>query len=832
MTRLAGAPAGSQSAPTPGSPAQSFAQLTVQGVPMTAQQYQVAKTLLAVAHQPNVNAPVICQVAIIYAAMGESRLGADPNTYVPTGGTWGVLQGEVSVYPDPHDVALQAYDFYMGGGSFGGGGYGGAIAAYHAGLNVWQIANAVENNAAWIGPPYSPPPPHKDSYGHEWPGGMAQGIQEARNIVRAINGGVIPDSAVNGPSVYSGLNASPWVVGDGDIPNQDYWTTINQYCQQANWYCFSDAEILYIMDGFQIMAQKPRIILSRFDPRITRMNFAYDITSFQFTSDHTFRNTAQIQRRATLAKTQSPTEVQLEMVCDVDEYRGGDLFLLANCGPADGLWLVADVTRSVFQPTSQITLVQGMVPINPLTGLLGYDTGSLSGVASGEVITQLVQAAQHLSAQNYPYVWGGGHQTIGQPSTGIPGPGYNGTRVGFDCSGFVEAILYYAGILPSTFQGDDRTIFNWLQNNLQGSFVPGQGSGTPECTVFDIPGEHIYIRINGTYYAAASPQSTPQVGVSPGQAALDSVATAGHFTRQYLLSDIASAGATTASANTMSLASIANAYKQDYLANPVGSVPGILDGEQAVQLQVTQLSDPGRMQLIRQQVAGKLNDATNGPRFSDLDQAIIDIQLRTVAQGASTLTITLADPTWKLVRARFNGVPFIAVAQDGYLWPPIDIEFPSGRWWRLAQVAPTTDLTAAQVTLTFEDRIVSELRQVDAQRGGVFAAAQGESLLGFLRSLVNGANTYLQGHPTSIGTAERIILVTHVTDPITPPGGAGGLGQLSHVKPGPGKPADRHTPIGIGSAMAHQLNVLQKLDEMPGQIGSILTTAIHQVERG
>src|SRR5581483_1717771 len=54
-----------------------------------------------------------------------------------------------------------------------------------------------------------------------------------------------------------------------------------------------------------------------------------------------------------------------------------------------------------------------------------------------------------ITQRDYPYVYGGGHAEAGVASIGMKGPGYNGRRVGLDCSGSVAAVLAAAGLWPA-----------------------------------------------------------------------------------------------------------------------------------------------------------------------------------------------------------------------------------------------------------------------------------------------------------------------------------------------------------------------------------------------
>lgn len=129
---------------------------------------------------------------------------------------------------------------------------------------------------------------------------------------------------------------------------------------------------------------------------------------------------------------------------------------------------------------------------------------------------------------------------------------------------------------------------------------------------------------------------------------------------------------------------------------------------------------PAELQKLISSVALQINNARGSftPSFTaiDLHEMISDVIVETSAQGSSLLEIHVIDPFWSLLRRNKSGWCFIDVDPDGsgYLWPPIEINFPpdvSDATWRLAQVKPTTDLSAANLVLTFEDKIVAEMRE-------------------------------------------------------------------------------------------------------------------------
>jgi len=471
--------------------------LTAKGQPLNQTQVDTARSLLQVGQQ--LGAPPLALQACIFDAIFESDLGLDlgPNS----AGYGGVLGGATSVFGDVHSsLHAMATSFFQGGNGFQAGG---AIAASGKYQNVAvigsQVTAAVPFDSQGISTQY-------ESQGFP----IASAVAEAAAIVQAYDNGA---GTLPGGTFGAGGTGTPgnqaatslWTVGDPSNPDQDYWTTINQYGMNAQWYVFSDAETLYVADGVQLMAQQPQAIISRLSPAVIHAECVYDNTAFQYTHTHTKKG--RIQRRTGLAKLTSPTQITVQIICDIDQYRAGDTVVLVMFGPADGVWLIGDCTRRIYDPWSELTLVQAMQPINAASGLPGstpFLTGKqASQAASGTVMAAMISEAQTISTDDYPYVYGGGHKSVGTPDIGIPGGnGYDGHTVGFDCSGSVAAVLAAGGLWPfGGSVGNDASIIQTLlgQNKIQ----PGQGTGRPECTLFDNSGEHIFMRLNGVYFGTS-----------------------------------------------------------------------------------------------------------------------------------------------------------------------------------------------------------------------------------------------------------------------------------------------------------------------------------------
>jgi hypothetical protein len=114
----------------------------------------------------------------------------------------------------------------------------------------------------------------------------------------------------------------------------------------------------------------------------------------------------------------------------------------------------------------------------------------------------MTTAASTITQADYPYVYAGGHAQAGVASVGIRGPGFNGHRKGFDCSGSVAAVLAAAGLWPagSGVPNDAGIIATLRQARL---IAPGVGRGPVEVTLYDHPGVHIFMNIDGRFFGTS-----------------------------------------------------------------------------------------------------------------------------------------------------------------------------------------------------------------------------------------------------------------------------------------------------------------------------------------
>jgi hypothetical protein len=84
----------------------------------------------------------------------------------------------------------------------------------------------------------------------------------------------------------------------------------------------------------------------------------------------------------------------------------------------------------------------------------------------------------------------------------MKGPGYNGKRTGYDGSGSVAAVLAGAGLWPAGggVPNDAGIIAQLLREHL---ITRGAGTGPVEVTLYDHPGVHIFMNIDGRFFGTS-----------------------------------------------------------------------------------------------------------------------------------------------------------------------------------------------------------------------------------------------------------------------------------------------------------------------------------------
>ena len=145
-------------------------------------------------------------------------------------------------------------------------------------------------------------------------------------------------------------------------------------------------------------------------------------------------------------------------------------------------------------------------PTASVTGVVTYASGTsftiqTPGRRTG-VVDALTAAAEGITRRDYPYVWAGGHGQAGIASTGSHGPGHTGRRIGFDCSGVVAAVLAAGGLwTPGSGVPNDAGIVARLRG--EGLIARGVGTGPVQVTLYDRPGVHIFMNIDGRFFGTS-----------------------------------------------------------------------------------------------------------------------------------------------------------------------------------------------------------------------------------------------------------------------------------------------------------------------------------------
>jgi len=217
---------------------------------------------------------------------------------------------------------------------------------------------------------------------------------------------------------------------------EDSWTCLQRLAQEVNWRCFCNEGRIYFVADDDLLALSTPVTVSEQTPGVAAIDFDLD--------NGKVSNEATITARASRWAADPGSTVQLH-----------------DLGPADGIWIVHDVRRSLYDADATITLRKRGKPLkepaadteqvpDPRTRD-GITLGKLNAASGGSgeadnpatnAVEQAYAAAISIHNHHYPYVWGGGHARAGVPDRGTGrDPG-----VGFDCSGSVCAVLAAGGL--------------------------------------------------------------------------------------------------------------------------------------------------------------------------------------------------------------------------------------------------------------------------------------------------------------------------------------------------------------------------------------------------
>ena len=245
------------------------------------------------------------------------------------------------------------------------------------------------------------------------PGNGNPSRAESRELAATVDGGGSSEGTATTKTVTS---SKSYQFRRG--AKETSWAAIARLASEVKWRAYVVGNSLYYMSEETLYGRRPRYEVGPDHDAV--VDLGYDVDWGKAASEATLT--------VALAKWGAPP---------------GSVILLAGWGALDGRWLVAATSRDYFSPLAEVKLVQ------PARALLEpaaeqksrtvrvpgqSDRGGSDAAAGPAEARRFYERAVEISKQNLPYVWGGGHNTTGQPSGG-----------GYDCSGYVGACCKAAG---------------------------------------------------------------------------------------------------------------------------------------------------------------------------------------------------------------------------------------------------------------------------------------------------------------------------------------------------------------------------------------------------
>lgn len=308
------------------------ASLTVKGARADRRQLRNAELMLDKAEE--LGATALPRLALICAGIGESTLGADPNTF---GGKYqGVLQGQAALI-DVRDPAELAEAFLKGGRGFQAGGAM-KLARENPGISAGEIATRVEAS----GKPASFYDAHRE---------------EARAIIAAYGG----SGGASRPSTY--YARYEFTRGEPGGPRgENTWDCLGRLAEEVGWRRFMVAGTVFFAAEEDLFRGRPRARLTEFQDGILGVDFDLE--------------------------TNDRVASECKVTCLADRWAAppGSVVQLDAMGPADGRWLVVEIERpDLFDPETIITLRKPAEELpEPRPEQRTRDTDDTSTVASGD----------------------------------------------------------------------------------------------------------------------------------------------------------------------------------------------------------------------------------------------------------------------------------------------------------------------------------------------------------------------------------------------------------------------------------------------------------------
>ena len=212
----------------------------------------------------------------------------------------------------------------------------------------------------------------------------------------------------------AGGRTAPYEFSRG-TPGQpeDSWTCLLRLADEVGWRCFMVAGVVWFLSDDALIAQKPVATLREDTGGVGDIDFDWDTGK-------------------------KAAEARLSVAADRWAAPPGSVVVLQDVGPANGRWIVSEISRSLWSIQADVTLTRRRPALpEPAADLVSTGGAGLAEV-SGDApvgVQQAYQKAAAIDALHQLYFWGGGHG--------------DGGRNGYDCSGGVSACLIAGGYATS-----------------------------------------------------------------------------------------------------------------------------------------------------------------------------------------------------------------------------------------------------------------------------------------------------------------------------------------------------------------------------------------------
>lgn len=204
-------------------------------------------------------------------------------------------------------------------------------------------------------------------------------------------------------------------------PNESYWDCIQRLATEVNWRAFVVDNVLYFMSEERLFKSRPQFTVAETLDWVDKIDFSLDA---------------------------SPKgETQLTVTAHAKKWfaKQGTVVDVDGLGPANGRWLVHEITRGFFDDATTIVLSKPLKKKKepaPELQSVNVSTG-----LNNATFNKLYAAAVAIDKRNLPYVWDGGHRKLGIADDGFGGKTGDSKNIGFDCSGAVSALLGKIGAI-------------------------------------------------------------------------------------------------------------------------------------------------------------------------------------------------------------------------------------------------------------------------------------------------------------------------------------------------------------------------------------------------